>query len=125
MFRNSRKVLGSLACAAFLVGANPNSQVEAGAGAKIASGAIGTVLLALGATEILQGAGFAVNSVKPQEGDLGDEKGLLGLHGTVGRFLGRPGANEQKGDNNTWKAFLAGSVKAALGVGGIVAGIIG
>ena len=81
MFRNFRKVLGSLACAAVLASANSNVKVEASVGARIVAGTTGTVLTAKSIIDVLQYYGVAKDYKSK-----GDDHGVLGRDGLIGRF---------------------------------------
>lgn len=114
MFRNSRKVLGSLACAAVLAGANSNAKVEAGAGAKVGSAVLGTVSTGFGVVNLLQAFGVGTG-----EG----ENGPLGINGSVGKWLGRPYGDGDK--PGKLQPLVMGIGKIVLGAGGIVFAIVG
>ena len=116
MFRNSRKVLGSLACAAVLASANSNAKVEAGAGAKVGSAVLGAVSTGFGVVNLLQAFGVGLGE---------DERGLLGGDGLVGKFLGRPHGDKKDDKFGKLQPLVMGIGKIVLGAGGIVFAIVG
>ncbi len=116
MFRNSRKVLGSLACAAVLAGANPNAKVEAGALAKAGSGVLGAIFTVGGVINLLQA--FHVGTGE-------EEKGPLGGQGPVGKWLGRPYGDAEDGKLGKLPPLLVGIGKIVFGTGGMVFAIVG
>ncbi|MBO6126435.1 MAG: hypothetical protein J6P21_00325 [Clostridia bacterium] len=116
MFRNSRKVLGSLACAAVLAGANPNAKVEAGAGAKVGSAVLGTVSTGFGVVNLLQAFGVGTGE---------KDDGPLGMGGSVGKWLGRPYGEVKDNKPGKLQPLVMGIGKIVLGAGGIVFAIVG
>ena len=97
MFRNSRKVLGSLACAAVLASASSNVKVEASGFPRILAAVICVVEGTRAGVEWCQWAGVA------RDNRAGDQQGLLGIDGTIGQFCN---VTRVKGSDDSWKGLI-------------------
>ena len=116
MFRSSRKLLGSLACAAVLAGANSNVKVEAGAFSRITSVAVGTLMGVRSVLHWCQWFGVA------RDNKAGDNKGLLGPEGTIGQF---DNVTLAKGDDGSYKGLVVPIGETVMTVGSVAAAVIG
>ena len=117
MFRDFRKVIGSLACAAVLASANSSVKVEASVFARVVAGTTGTVLTAKSIIDILQYCEVA------KDDQPGDDRGLLGPNGLIGKFTY---PHWHKGtDGAGLRCLVVPVAEGVCGVGSLIVAITG